>query len=176
MVSILLVDAFDRDLTVDKMTKRTLHMDPDRYPNPEVFDPSRYEDDYQSALEAANNPDVSKRDSFAFGAGRRICPGLHVSERTLFLALARLLWAYKIEPMDPGNLPVQHSFPDGFVAIPDPFEARFVPRNEARVKVIQREWAECAPLLDYDGQWKVAPQKVKRAGFKFETMLSEKVG
>lgn len=149
-------------------------MDPDRYPNPEIFDPSRYEDDYQSALEAANNPDVSKRDSFAFGAGRRICPGLHVSERTLFLALARLLWAYRIEPEDAGCLPVQHSFPDGFVAIPDPFKAKFVPRNEERVKVIKREWEECSKGLDEKGQWKIAPQKLKTAGFKFQSALGEK--
>ena len=144
-------------------------MDPERYPNPTVFDPSRYEDDFQSALEAANNPDVTKRDSFAFGAGRRICPGLHVSERTLFLALARMLWAYRIVPPDPTNLPVQHSFPDGFVAIPDPFEARFVPRSEERVKVIRDQWDESAKFLDEQGQWKVAPQKLKREGFKFQS-------
>ncbi|POS71309.1 hypothetical protein DHEL01_v210299 [Diaporthe helianthi] len=146
----------------------SLHMDPDRYPNPEVFDPMRYEDDYQSALEAANNPDVSKRDSFAFGAGRRICPGIHVSERTLFYAISRLLWAYRIEPADPGQLPIQHSFPDGFVAIPDPFQARLVPRSEERVRIIKQDWESCRQYLDDEGQWKVAPQKLKRSAFKFE--------
>ena len=35
------------------------------------------------------------RPHFTFGAGRRVCPGVHVAERGLFLAIARLLWGFE---------------------------------------------------------------------------------
>jgi cytochrome P450 len=47
----------------------TIHMDPKRHPNPREFDPSRYATDFQTAGEAAANPDVSKRDHFTLGTG-----------------------------------------------------------------------------------------------------------
>ena len=49
---------------------------------PEGFNPDRYKDDRQSLADAAANPDHTKRDQFTFGAGRRICPGIHVAGRS----------------------------------------------------------------------------------------------
>lgn len=43
------------------------------------------------------NQDSFKRLHFAFGAGRRVCPGLHVAERSLFLAISGILWGFTIE-------------------------------------------------------------------------------
>ncbi|KGQ01334.1 hypothetical protein PAAG_11911 [Paracoccidioides lutzii Pb01] len=54
----------------------------------------RYFNDFQTASEAASNPDVSKHDLFGFGAGRKICQGMHVAERSLFLGISRLLWGF----------------------------------------------------------------------------------
>src|ERR1700733_6302398 len=31
------------------------------------------------------------------GAGRRLCPGIHLAERNLFIAMAKLLWAFSFE-------------------------------------------------------------------------------
>jgi hypothetical protein len=42
--------------------------------------------------------DPSKRNHFTSGAGRRICPGLHVADRSLFLTILRLLWAFDFKP------------------------------------------------------------------------------
>ena len=69
--------------------------DPKLFPNPREFDPSRHRADL-SFSEAASAADVRDRDNWTFGAGRRICPGIHVAERTLFLATARLLWTFNI--------------------------------------------------------------------------------
>ncbi|KAK4039004.1 cytochrome P450 [Parachaetomium inaequale] len=71
-----------------------INMDSARHPR--RFDPDRYRDDMQSLADAAANPDASKRDRFTFGAGRRISPGIHVAERSLFLGVARMLWAFDI--------------------------------------------------------------------------------
>jgi cytochrome P450 len=76
----------------------SINMDPERHPNPRRFDPDRYASDLQSLADSAANPDYSKRDHFTFGAGRRICSGMHVAERSLFLGIARMLWAFKFEP------------------------------------------------------------------------------
>jgi cytochrome P450 len=69
--------------------------DPSLFPNPEVFDPSRQNPDLTLG-EAALASDIKDRDHWTFGAGRRLCPGIHVAERTLFLAMARILWAFNI--------------------------------------------------------------------------------
>jgi cytochrome P450 len=69
--------------------------DPQLFPNPRKFDPARQNTNL-SVFEAAVASDIRDRDNWTFGAGRRICPGMHVAERTLFLAIARILWAFNI--------------------------------------------------------------------------------
>ena len=69
--------------------------DPDLFSNPRVFDPSRH-DAKTSLSEAAAAPDYRNRDQWTFGAGRRMCPGIHVAEKTLFISIARILWAFSI--------------------------------------------------------------------------------
>jgi cytochrome P450 len=76
----------------------TINMDSTRYPEPHNINPDRYKDDYQSATDAVSNPDVQFRDHFTFGAGRRICQGMHVAEHSLFLGIAHMLWAFDIAP------------------------------------------------------------------------------
>lgn len=123
-----------------------IHMDEERHPNPWEFNPDRHKDDRQSLGDAANNADHSKRGAFTFGAGRRICPGIHVAERSLFLGMSRILWAFNIEPtVDEKRQPV---LPDadrltqGFVCMPEPFPERILPRSEERAEMVRKEWKE----------------------------------
>jgi cytochrome P450 len=69
--------------------------DPTLFPNPRVFDPSRQNPDL-SMSQAALASDIHDRDHWTFGAGRRICPGIHVAESTMMLTMARILWAFQI--------------------------------------------------------------------------------
>ncbi|KAM0552436.1 hypothetical protein ACHAPJ_007997 [Fusarium lateritium] len=137
-----------------------IHMDPEQYPNPRQFDPERYRDDYQSLADAAANPDASKRDQFTFGAGRRICPGIHVAERSLFLGISRILWAFNIEPTldqnDKPILPDPDKLTQGFVCMPEEFPARIVPRSKDKEAKVIQYWKEAEEqVLDPETkQWK----------------------
>ncbi|PGH10795.1 hypothetical protein AJ79_05268 [Helicocarpus griseus UAMH5409] len=142
-----------------------IHMDPKRHPEPRVFDPTRYADDYQTALESASNADVSKRDHFSFGVGRRICQGMHISERSLFLGISRLIWGFEFEKARDaqGNeiIPDADQLTEGLVAMPQPFPAKITPRSEKHVRIMRGEWDKCQSMLDKEKQWKEAPLSMR---------------
>jgi hypothetical protein len=68
--------------------RAVLH-DPVAYPEPDSFRPERF-----------INPDGSLRDdpqlSAVWGYGKRICPGRHLAEAMLFIAVASLLSSFNI--------------------------------------------------------------------------------
>lgn len=140
-----------------------IHNDPNRYPEPDVFNPDRFKDDFLSTFNAAINPDVSKRDHFTFGAGRRICPGMHVAERSLFLGIARLIWAFDFKrPVDATGreiTPDPSRVTQGFVCAPMPFEAVITPRDAHRARIIRKDWDHAKKeSLDAETlQWKNYP-------------------
>jgi hypothetical protein len=139
-----------------------IHNDPRRYPNPRVFDPTRYTNDTQTAIESANNPDASMRDHFLFGAGRRFCQGTHIAERSLFLGYSRLLWAFDFKKaLDEDGSPITPDaaeLTEGGLVQPKPFLARIEPRSVEKVETIRREWKMMEGLLDENLQWKVPPE------------------
>ena len=149
----------------------TIQMDPARSPNPRQFNPDRFKDDVLSSADSAANPDASKRDHYLFGAGRRICQGMHVADRSLFLGISRLLWGFNIEPkIDPVTR--QKTFIDsdkyteGFVCMPEPFEAEIRVRDIGREHIMREAWAQAGELLDgRTGQWKSAPENIRKSVF-----------
>lgn len=139
-----------------------INMDENRFKNPRVFDPSRYENDHQTSAEAAMNSDPSQRDHFVFGGGRRVCQGMHIADRSLFLSISRLLWAFNFEKAvdDQGReiVPNQDDVTEGFLVQPLPFPAKITPRSEKHVQAIRDEWEGCQALLDETKQWKEVPK------------------
>ena len=124
-----------------------INMDPKRSPDPRRYDPNRYLHDTQSLSESAANPDGTKRDQFTFGAGRRICPGMHVAERSLFLGMSRLVSVFDILPVqDPRSgypiLPDQNRLTQGFVCMPEEFQVKIVPRDTKKADLVRHEWRE----------------------------------
>jgi cytochrome P450 len=75
-----------------------IHHNEDKYPDSFEFNPDRYLGDTLSCAESSKLGNAMDRDHWAFGAGRRICPGIHVAERELWLSISRLLWAFDIRP------------------------------------------------------------------------------
>ncbi|CAG8653959.1 7692_t:CDS:2 [Ambispora gerdemannii] len=111
-----------------------IHSDPTRYPNPHIFNPDRYLGVTESAATLARgNPE--KRDQFAFGAGRRLCVGIHLAELELENLLASILAAFKIEIPHSKNesssklIDVsKYSFQGGAQWI-SPYKICFIPRS-----------------------------------------------
>lgn len=137
-------------------------MDPKRHPNPRTFDPSRYANDFQTASEATMNPDASKRDQFVFGAGRRVCQGMHIAERSLFLGISRMLWAFNFEKArDEQGIeitPDTGKLTEGLFVFPQPFPAKITPRSEKHAQIVRQEWADAQSLLDETKQWREVPK------------------
>ncbi len=138
-------------------------MDPQRHPDPRTFDPLRYIDDHQSSIDAANNPDATKRDNFVFGAGRRRCQGMHIADRSIFLAISRMLWAFDFKrAINPATgreiIPDMDELQEGMMSLPKPFKADIVPRSEYKAQCVRNEWTAVAKLLDEDAQWKEVPK------------------
>ncbi|KUI65817.1 O-methylsterigmatocystin oxidoreductase [Cytospora mali] len=150
----------------------TINRDPSRYKNPHVYDPTHFLGDTTTAAESAMSPDVSKRDHFTFGAGRRVCPGMHVADRTLFMTISSLLWGFefsKAKRLTTGVdgrevweevTPDPDAMVDGILAHPVPFPARITPRSERHAEIIRTAWDDCQEALDEKGQWKTLPEGV----------------
>ena len=59
------------------MNMRAIAFDETRYKNAKEFDPYRFINVEQSMASLANGS-AEKRDHFSFGAGRRLCVGIHL--------------------------------------------------------------------------------------------------
>ncbi|KAF2691988.1 cytochrome P450 [Lentithecium fluviatile CBS 122367] len=134
----------------------TIHRDPARYVKPTEFYPERYLGDDTTSTQSAACIDVSRRDHFGFGAGRRICPGINVADRSMLLGIARIFWAFDVKPKMGADgktkLPVQDDFLPGFVAVPKPFDVVMTPRSEGKAEIVRKEWEREKAGLSKDGQ------------------------
>jgi cytochrome P450 len=121
---------------------RAIHNNPDVWPNPSVFDPSRYLNHTASAAHYMNSADPAERDHFSYGAGRRACPGIHVAERSLFINISRVLWGFNIKRkfgQDGKEIEVTAKMAPGFFSVPEHFECDIIPRSERHADIMKEE-------------------------------------
>lgn len=89
---------------------------------------------------------------------------MHVVDRSLFLAISRLLWAFEITKARDENggevTPDRMAMDDSQVATPSPFLVSIRPRSELKAAVVREAWRECQALLDEDKQWKEVPEGI----------------
>lgn len=133
-----------------------MHMDDRTYPNSSAFIPERFADHPFLASEYAAG-DWERRDHYGYGSGRRICPGIHLAERNLFLAVAKLLWAFRFEEAVPGQdgkmaIPNDSDpltgYHQGFLYCAKPYGCRPVLRSESIRRTIEREFREAQTVFE----------------------------
>ena len=109
-------------------------MDPDLYPNPEVFDGWRHEKIHAAAT---NDPAAAGRaqwasanlENMAFGYGRHACPGRFFAGYEIKLIMAHFLTAYDFE-----YVKEQEGRPENFKA-----ETQLIPSHDAKILMRRRQ-------------------------------------
>jgi len=116
-----------------------INLNEEYYPDPDLFNPARF----LSEKDARYIPELSgakthpaKAGHSSFGWGRRICPGADLAANSLFIALAKLVWAFDI-------LPTQNydtlNYTDGFNIRPKPFKCLIRVRSKEHRQVLENE-------------------------------------
>jgi len=124
---------------------------PDDYPDGDVFDPTRF---LKSDLGVAktgpdSEHDISRRKTYAFGAGRRICAGQKMAENSMMLSMAKLVWAFNITPVGMRKIDtkVETAWKDAILTGPKEVPVAFNVRGNARKQVIEEEWERANTFL-----------------------------
>ncbi|KAI0058254.1 cytochrome P450 [Artomyces pyxidatus] len=101
--------------------------DPAVYPAPDTFNPERF-----------LTPDGHVKDdpllTTVFGFGKRICPGRHVVDETLFIVVAYVLATFDVRharDADGNPVPADPAYMGMQTSKPEPFECSITPRSKA---------------------------------------------
>ncbi|GJJ11035.1 hypothetical protein Clacol_005266 [Clathrus columnatus] len=97
-------------------------------PDADKFNPERFLD------ERTPYPD------FAFGYGRRACPGQYFGENSILITIANVLHLFHILPFEGENgpeLPAEDHFDSGVILKPKPFKCRIIPRSPGAAKTLE---------------------------------------
>ncbi|KAK7018194.1 cytochrome P450, partial [Favolaschia claudopus] len=94
------------------------------YPDPMTFNPERFLNNTDAQPEI--NPDPRK---FAFGYGRRVCPGKDLADDILFISIAMILTAFDIRgPKGTGDAEIRYT--SSLLSRPPRFECEIRPRSD----------------------------------------------
>lgn len=136
-----------------------INLNEEYYPNPHHFDPRRFLDENVAArnkhsplpggvdVELGGKGHPNKNGHSSFGWGRRICPGANLATNSLYVALAKLLWAYDIKPV-PGRSYDTFDYTEGFNIRPKPFECVISVRSDKHKQVLEQENEEARVFLE----------------------------
>jgi hypothetical protein len=110
-------------------------------PDPDTFIPERWLSASTTTTPSVdacgmNLSAIKDLPQSGFGYGRRVCTGRIIARNQLFIQIARLLWAFEVEPGVVNEATGErHKVDDmackeGFVTLPKPFKAVLRPRGE----------------------------------------------
>ncbi|KZP26341.1 cytochrome P450 [Athelia psychrophila] len=89
---------------------------------------------------------ITDPNAYAFGFGRRMCPGKNLADNSLFIMIATIMTFFDISlPLDPrGNeQPLELSFATGLVSYPKPYMCTIKPRSEVKAKLLEHAASNC---------------------------------
>lgn len=133
--------------TVVSINQYAMYSDSSRFKDPDQFKPERFLVDGDNDTKHDKYADPYGPDRYVWGGGKRICPGIYLAENSLFITVAKILWAFNIlPPLDEHGQEMaldisDDAYQDGRVTIPKHFKLRFVPRSSVIEDLIKSEWA-----------------------------------
>jgi len=107
-----------------------INLDNESFQDPYEFKPERW----------LQHPD---QPFCAFGFGRRSCPGKQIAQNSLFIVIARILWAYNISHCYVNGKKVSVDSLDTtqmLLTCPSPFEASFSIRSSEHQRIVEQGW------------------------------------
>ncbi|OOQ91426.1 Fumitremorgin C synthase [Penicillium brasilianum] len=108
-----------------------MNHDEEVFPDSFAFKPERW----------IENPHLPQ---MLYGIGQRACPGRHMGQDSLFLATARLFWAFDMsQPPDAAKIDQERFLDSGTTLasfVPD-FEVQFTPRSREHQQVVEENWS-----------------------------------
>lgn len=133
-----------------------LHYDEKKFANPSNFDPKNFTGKNRLASAYANAADYEERDHYGYGFGRRLCPGIHFAERSLFVTFAKLMWAFDIGPAKdedgrpiPVNIDWATGYSGGAILHANDFETSISVRSEKRRETLLKELREAQETFKF---------------------------
>ncbi|KAL0767012.1 hypothetical protein CaCOL14_010583 [Colletotrichum acutatum] len=130
-----------------------INHDSDEFDDPDTFEPDRFMKNPLGVKSRDQNPeataeDQSRRPTYSFGAGRRICAGQRMAENSMLLTMSKLLWCFDVVPGDTmPDTSVQTAFKDAILTGPKAFDVSFKVRGEGRQKHLVEEWTKADAWL-----------------------------
>ncbi|KAK5653767.1 hypothetical protein OQA88_7924 [Cercophora sp. LCS_1] len=127
-----------------------INNDENEFETPEKFMPERFVgNEYGTRVPVIKEKDDRRRTSYAFGAGRRACPGSWLAKNSLILNMAKLAWAFDLKPGDgPVDDSVETAYTPGFLIAPKKFPIVITPRSEKHKAVLVREFEAMKPFYE----------------------------
>lgn len=108
--------------------------DPERYANPSQFNPERF------LANDGKKPETEPR-TICFGFGRRICPGIHLAEASVWLSIAMSLAVFNISKAVENGVEITPEIDpiSGTISHPKPFKCSIKPRSVKAVTLIEQD-------------------------------------
>jgi cytochrome P450 len=123
--------------------------DPEMFASPSVFSPDRF---LESAYGSTESIEVSQAEgrkvSYAFGGGRRQCPGDIFAQNAFLTMAAKLVWAFDVVAKGELDMSIETGYHGGLVIGSEPFEVGCKLRSEKHRNLIMEEWEKLRHWFD----------------------------
>ncbi|KAG1747302.1 cytochrome P450 [Suillus lakei] len=108
--------------------------DPQAYTNPSRFNPERFWAD--DGKKPENDP-----RTICFGFGRRICPGLHLADASVWISTVMSLAVFDISKVVENHVEITPEVDpsSGMISHPKPFKCSIKPRSAKAIALIQQD-------------------------------------
>ncbi|KAG6855686.1 hypothetical protein H0H87_012075 [Tephrocybe sp. NHM501043] len=108
--------------------------DPEAYPEPFEFQPERY-------IASPEKPAQKDPRGICFGYGRRICPGMHLAETSLFSVISASLAVFDVKKVVENGVEITpvHENTSGIISFPEAFKCSITPRSQKAVSLVHEE-------------------------------------